>query len=193
MGYSDNVNVCHDDKLEDYEKHIDNIDKYTDEANNKRIFPKQPILCELYGLLEYPSLIIDNIYIGSAYNAASFQTLIDNNIATIVNVTCEIRNYFPDNFTYHRFMIYDDNKSSIAKYLDESYQIIKNEQKKNNGNILIHCFMGASRSVSIVMYYLAKEYNMNFDEALNHIKNIRPFINPTFRYTKDLISEMYHM
>jgi protein-tyrosine phosphatase len=56
--------------------------------------------------------------------------------------------------------------------------------------------MGASRSASIVIYYLMKEMkNANgddytFDEAIKFLKEKRFTVNPTFRLTKDLTSSI---
>jgi protein-tyrosine phosphatase len=179
-----------DDKLIDYSSII-KVDKYTDENGNKRIFPKVGLYEEYSFFFDKPTHIIDNIYLGSAYNAASFDTLRDCNIKTIVNVTKEISHYYPSDFEYIRFDIYDNNEQSIAKYLDQSYQFIVDKQKAQ-GNILVHCYMGSSRSASVVIYYLTKtqkktngEY-FTFDDALDFIKKKRNIVNPTFRFTKDL-------
>jgi protein-tyrosine phosphatase len=46
-----------------------------------------------------------------------------------------------------------------------------------SASILIHCFMGASRSVAILISYLIKYHNMSVDIALEYIEKRRPFIN----------------
>ena len=99
--------------------------------------------------------------------------------------------------TYVNYDIYDNNKDSISEHLGDAYQSIKKIQENTNkeekeSNILIHCYMGSSRSASLVLYYLMKNGTnsqgtlMTHEEALNFLKNKRPIINPTFRLTKDL-------
>lgn len=114
-----------------------------------------------------------------------------------MNITKEISNFFPDDFTYVRYDIYDNNKHSIQQYLEEAYNTIKYHQQNTEGNILVHCHMGASRSASVVIYYLMKtQFHENgdafsFEDALEFVKNKRPIINPTFRFTKDLAKSIY--
>lgn len=130
-----------------------------------------------------PTYVIDNIYIGSAYNAASYNTLKKFNIHTILNITNEISEYYPDDFLYKTYKIYDNNKDDISEYLNDAYNYINNNAEKN---ILIHCYMGASRSASIVIYYLIKKHNMSLDEAYKFLKDKRPTINPSKKYAESL-------
>ena len=53
-------------------------------------------------------------------------------------------------------------------------------------NILIHCFMGASRSASVVIYYLMKKYNYGLNEAVMFCKNKRELVNPTILFYNEL-------
>lgn len=195
LGYGDSDDHSqHDDEIEQFKGVLD-VEKYANEKDNSRILPNGGVYNQYQKwsvFMGNPTLIIDNIYLGSAMNAASYDDLKNNNIKLIINVTKEIRNYFPDEFTYIRYDLYDNNKHSIEKYLEEAYEKILEFQNTTEGNILIHCFMGASRSVSLVLYYLMRRMkhkngqNFTFDDALEYIKDKRPSINPTFRFTKDL-------
>lgn len=193
---SDNENnVNNEDKIHDYDTLL-KIDLYQDENKSKRIYPPSGYYNEYSTFINEPTYVIDNIYLGSAFNAASYETLKKLNIKIIINATTEIRNYFPDEFIYLRYKLYDDNKNSIKKYLAKSFADITHQQKHTQGNILIHCFMGASRSASLVIYYLMntkRQANGNFftfDEAVNFLRDKRIIVNPTFRLTKDLASSI---
>lgn len=56
--------------------------------------------------------------------------------------------------------------------------------------------MGASRSASIVIYYLMKTQKnpdgscFTFDNAFQYLREKRCTVNPTFRLTKDLASSI---
>jgi hypothetical protein len=153
---------------------------------NNRIYEQLSIIEQLGWFFTEPTHIIDNIYIGSAHNAANKNLLNRLHIKYVINVTAEITNYFEDEIEYANYTICDDNKQSIFNYLDESYIKIKDFQRKNNGFILIHCFMGASRSATILAYYLIKENGMNVKEAYDFLKNKRNLVNPTYKFYKDL-------
>lgn len=192
----DSFNEHGKDKMQDYEGVI-NIEIYQDETTNSRILPPVGKVQEYTTFFGKPTPVVDNIYLGSAFNAASYNTLKKLNIKLIINATSEISDYYPNDFTYFRYNLYDNNKQSIAQYLERAYNDIRNYQQTNDGNILIHCFMGASRSASIILYYLMKTHKnndgeyLNFDEAIEFLKKKRHIINPTFRFTKDLARSMY--
>ena len=89
---------------------------------------------------------------------------------------------------------------NLIKVRDKAYKFsevlentkLKYHQENTSGNILIHCFMGASRSASIVIYYLMQtqkkedDTHYTFDDAVSFLKDKRIVVNPTFRLTKDL-------
>lgn len=186
------------DRIDDYNSII-TVDRYNKEESGVRLMPEVSYYEAYSYFLGNPTQVIDNIYLGSAYNAAYFDTLKEFNIKVIINVTKEITNYYPDDFIYIRYDLYDNNKHSIEKYLEQAYHDIKYHQENTEGNILIHCYMGASRSASVVIYYLmrTKKHDdgtpFSFDDALNFLKEKRPIVNPTFRFTKDLAKSIYPM
>ena len=155
----------------------------------KRIYSKLPVLTQLSWFFGYPTYIKDKIYLGSAFNAATKSTLDTLNIKYIVNVTDKIENYFPDNYEYETYIIDDNDQQHIIPYLEQSYKKIKEFQEKNNGNILVHCVMGASRSASVVCYYLMREYNFNPKEIYNAMKLKRECVNPSYTFYNDLKQE----
>lgn len=130
-----------------------------------------------------PTLIRDNIYLGSAYNAANHTTLKELEIDIIINITKEINNYYPEEFKYYKYEIDDSESSNIENYLEESYKILKEEKNKKK---LVHCYMGASRSASLIIYYLMREYKMKFDEAYEFIKSKRIVVNPNKKFAEIL-------
>jgi len=121
-----------------------------------------------------PNHIIDNIYLGSAFNAADYTWLTNHNIKHIVNVTPSISNYYEDEFQYTRYDITDLNRGSLLP----SYEDFYNKVSGNSDDFfLVHCFAGKSRSVALVLYYIMKKYSMKYDEAIEKMKEKRPGIN----------------
>jgi hypothetical protein len=129
--------------------------------------------------------ITDNIYLGNAYNAADYEYLIANNIKCIVNATDEINNYYYNkNFIYMKLNgIIDNSTSSIKKYFNDFLRFI---QDNKTSNILIHCYMGSSRSATLVVLYLVY-YNMyTFENALKYVEEKCPRINININYINEL-------
>lgn len=150
---------------------------------NDRHFINPSIYDQYVAFFSKPTHIIDNIYLGSAFNAANFSQLSDLDIHVIINVTKEISIHFPDNYLYKKFELYDNDNENIGKYLNDIYNFIEEQQHKK---IFIHCKMGASRSASVVIFYLMKKYNMNLDSAIDFVKKKRMIINPNSRFIETL-------
>ena len=124
----------------------------------------------------YPTKVNDNLYLGNIYNAADIETLKQNKITMIVNVSKTISNYFKNEFKYINIKIDDINDEKFGEELIETVDKIHNEIN-NGGHIFVHCLMGSSRSVTVVLTYMMKYENKTLDEAYTYLKKIRPTIN----------------
>lgn len=71
-------------------------------------------------------------------------------IKGIVNVTREIDNFFPGQFTYHNIRVYDEDTTDLMKHWELAHRFI-NGIRQQGGNVLVHCKMGVSRSASTVI------------------------------------------
>ena len=153
---------------------------------------------DMYNLFTKPTHIIDNIYIGNAYNAADYYTLKKLGIKKIVNVSEEISNYFPSEFEYYNIKVLDNEdgrlKPHYNKFISFTNQSNKSEDNKDNGNnILVHCFMGSSRSATLVVLYLMRNHHMTFEDAYKFIKNKRNIVNLNTMFAKELITSQYEI
>ena len=138
------------------------------------------IVGSIYDLTYDASLIIDNIYLGNAYNARDYYKLKEQNIGLVVNCTKDIPNYFEDeeDIEYERVDVQDVNGANILPYIKKVVPIIEKYIEKNpEKNILVHCFMGSSRSASIVIGYLMKKLSLRRRDALNLAKQKRDLVN----------------
>lgn len=80
-------------------------------------------------------------------------------------------------FNYKNVRVYDDDKTDLLKYWDDTFKYIS--KAKNEGSkVLVHCKMGVSRSASVVIAYAMKAYNWDFSQALKHVKDKRNCIKP---------------
>ena len=134
-------------------------------------------------LVGEPSHIIDNIYLGSAFNVSSLEGLNKFGIEKILNVTKEIPCMFPDSFEYKSIMVKDTRDSFLANHLDEAYQFLTEDPTKQ---VIVHCYMGSSRSATIVIYYLMKKYKKSYREALKFVKEKRSCVNLNQNFAREL-------
>lgn len=169
----------------------DKVSEYWDSNNNNtenRMFASSGYYDQYKTFFCSPTHVINNIYIGSAFNAANYSQLNSLNIKVIINMTNEISIYFPDEYICKRFGVYDNDDADMSKYYEEIYNYIESHEDKN---ILIHCKMGASRSASVVIYYLIKKCNMSLDKAIEFLKEKRMIINPNNKFI-DAIKKLFN-
>ena len=162
-------------------------DKYYDSNVNStedRLYPKIDTYEQNMVSMGPMTHIVDNVYLGSAYNAGNHENLQENKIEIIINVTKEINNYFPKDYKYYKFPICDNNEESIDEHIKDIYKIIT---ENHDRNILIHCFMGASRSATAVIYYLMIQHKMSCDDAIKFVKEKRSTINPSKSFVRTLM------
>lgn len=138
---------------------------------------KSNFIYDHYIALMPPTEVYPNLFLGSSYNAALLPGLTYRNVKYIVNVTNEISNYYPENINYHNIAISDNGCDSISNYLEESYNVIESFLNKGDGAVLVHCYMGASRSASVITYYIFKKTGKSIDDVLNMLQSQRPNIN----------------
>jgi len=163
----------------------------------KRLYDK-PIIQSIFEHISAPTRsmihIIDSIYLGNAYNASNYRYLVENDITCVVNATNEIDNYF-DNYQSITYMklkgVTDNSTSSMKNYFNEFIDFI-NENK--NAKTLIHCYMGSSRSATLVVLYLVYYKMYSITDAIKFVEekcyrvNINVvYINELYEYTNEQI------
>ncbi|XP_017782258.1 PREDICTED: protein phosphatase Slingshot isoform X3 [Nicrophorus vespilloides] len=139
----------------------------------------------ILGQMDAPTEIFDHVYLGSEWNASNYEELQRNGVGHILNVTREIDNFFPGTFDYLNIRVYDDEKTDLLKYWDDTFKYISKARKKGS-KVLVHCKMGVSRSASVVIAYAMKAYNLKFDKAMEYVKDKRSCIKPNTNFLSQL-------
>ncbi|XP_030371608.1 protein phosphatase Slingshot isoform X2 [Scaptodrosophila lebanonensis] len=139
----------------------------------------------ILGQMDAPTEIFDHVYLGSEWNASNLEELQKNGVSHILNVTREIDNFFPGTFTYFNVRVYDDEKTNLLKYWDDTYRYISRARAEGS-KVLVHCKMGVSRSASVVIAYAMKAYKWEFHRALQHVKDRRSCIKPNKNFLNQL-------
>ncbi|KAK7387798.1 hypothetical protein VNO78_22591 [Psophocarpus tetragonolobus] len=119
-----------------------------------------------------PCEIDQGLYLGSIATAANKPALKDCNITHILTVSGRIPLAHPQDFIYKIIDVVDKEDEDLKQYFNECFDFI-DEAKRQGGGVLVHCFAGRSRSVTIVVAYLMKTRGMSFSEALQHVRSIR--------------------
>ncbi len=147
-------------------------------AQVTRTEPKIPWYRQVVWFYSNPTEILPNLYLGSAFNAYDIDQLNRINANVIINVTKEIDNFHESilKFTYYKYPIADDNNEPIWEILKITNEQI-NFHLARGDCVFVHCYMGASRSASVVINYLMKSKLQTYYNAYNYVKNARPLIN----------------
>ena len=168
---------------------------YGDFKNVERIYKENDtVYTHLVKLLNTPMTpIIDNIILGNSCNACAYYDLIDVDVGAIINVSKEFSNYFQDNFKYYNIRLNDQNKEAFSiQELKQavSFITVMSETELNEDGtprkILIHCYMGSSRSATIVSAYLISKYNYTVDQCVEFLRSKRSLVNPNLTFIQNL-------
>lgn len=133
--------------------------------------------------------VLPRLYIGDMGNASDYRWLKSHGITHIVNCADEIPNYFSGQFHYLRMKMLDSPNETIVHKLEPSYQYISRVFDSHHKNIvLIHCAMGISRSASVTIYFLMREYGWSYKQAKAYLKKLHPRTHPNAGYEAQLMS-----
>jgi len=84
-----------------------------------------------------------------------------------------------------------DRNDYVLKYegwpmIDIGADFIDKVISEAHGKILVHCVAGVSRSVSVILYYLMKKYNLSYDDALKIVRHNRNIVGPNTSFERQL-------
>jgi protein-tyrosine phosphatase len=135
-----------------------------------------------------PTEILPGLYLGNAYNASNYSTIEYYNIKNILNISKELPNYFENNtnITYKKIEIIDDAENHITEWIQNIIEFVDNKEINTENSLLVHCYMGSSRSASVILIILIYKYGFTFDEALTLIKSKRDIVNINTNFLEDI-------
>ncbi|XP_044497928.1 dual specificity protein phosphatase 1B isoform X1 [Mangifera indica] len=145
------------------------------QLNAARYFEKNNVLCQ----------IEEGLFLGSIGDANNKDALKSSNVTHVLTVANLGKPPFPNDFVYKVVEVMDREDTNLMLYFDECFNFI-DEAKRLGGGVLVHCFMGISRSVTIVVAYLMKKHGMRLSQALAHVKCRRPQAAPNYGFISQL-------
>eukprot|EP00297_Palpitomonas_bilix_P014781 CAMPEP_0113870590 /NCGR_PEP_ID=MMETSP0780_2-20120614/2173_1 /TAXON_ID=652834 /ORGANISM="Palpitomonas bilix" /LENGTH=126 /DNA_ID=CAMNT_0000855889 /DNA_START=1 /DNA_END=378 /DNA_ORIENTATION=- /assembly_acc=CAM_ASM_000599 len=78
----------------------------------------------IVGQMDGPDEIVENLFLGNEYNASDVSKLKSLGIKRVVNVTLEIKNFFPSEFEYMRIAVLDTPNEDLLSRFSEVIQFI---------------------------------------------------------------------
>ena len=168
---------------------------YGDMKNVERLYKENETIynhvCKLFIKM---TPIIDNIILGNACDASFYSRLEDANVRSIINVTKEIPNYFENDFSYYKIRLNDQNHDNFTNKIfdDVCTHIAIITDRYPDKNILIHCYMGSSRSASVVSAYMIKKYGYTVEECIKLLRSKRDIVNVNTKFVENLQEYWVH-
>lgn len=129
--------------------------------------------------------VIDNLYISGLESPTA---ILNKGIRAVINISseCPLQNLGP-NVDYEKIAIPDVPTASIHVYFDRLTDRIERNLQQGI-KTLVHCYVGRSRSASIILAYLMRYQNMSLREAFYYLRSRRSIIGPNFGFIKQLIN-----
>ena len=139
-----------------------------------------------------PIKVIDSLWIGSIGSAYSPDVLTNNSISKILCVAESPKLMFPDRFCYLRVSMLDDPIKLDAEHLrtvllPECLTFIK-AAIDEGCNVLVHCFLGVSRSAFVCCAYIMLHSRLRLWQALEMVRAVRPMAQPNSLFMQVLRS-----
>lgn len=137
------------------------------------------------------SLVLPRLYL-SGMELFSGKTFVRLNISHVLNASDTLTSYPSYMLNPHNILflnmpdIPQKNSSTLIARCDEIVSFIASGRRAKRSNVLVHCVVGVSRSVSCVILYLVRKFKMPAVLALDYIRIMRPTANPSPTFMADI-------
>ncbi|KAI1714554.1 dual specificity phosphatase, catalytic domain-containing protein [Ditylenchus destructor] len=148
-------------------------------VDNCRRHPRPSVL--------FPVRILPHLYLGNDETAKNLNTLKRSNIRYVINVTPNLPNYFagePD-FHYLRIPVDDSCSPNLAQFFPEAISFIE-KAREEHSSVLVHCWAGISRSVTVCLAYLMYALHSTLEDAFDLLLKQNGTIAPNFHFMETL-------
>ncbi len=127
------------------------------------------------------------LFVGNMKDAGEPEVLKRLGIDHVLNVTSTKPVYkTSQDIVYKQLHVADNGYQNLRQYFEEAFEFIE-LAKARGGAVLIHCQAGVSRSPTIAVAYLIKNFPMSMIEAYRFVKSRRSIISPNLNFMGQLL------
>ena len=131
---------------------------------------------------DFNEILTDFLYISGYKTASTASDLQNLKITNIINCSGDLcENLSFSGIDYLTLNIRDNVSENIECLFFKCINYI-NEAKEKKGKVLIHCYKGVSRSVSVLISYLIFLNKWTYDEAFDFVQSKRAIANPNIGF-----------
>ncbi|XP_011200620.2 dual specificity protein phosphatase 15 isoform X1 [Bactrocera dorsalis] len=136
--------------------------------------------------------VLPGLYVGNYRDSKDQQQLDKHQITHIIAIHDSPRRLLPDKH-YLCVMAADTPDQNLSQYFSVCNDFI-HAARLREGNVLIHCLAGMSRSVTVAVAYIMTATNLSWKEALKVVRAGRAVANPNIGFQTQLQEfEMYRL
>jgi len=128
----------------------------------------------------------DWLFVGGQMAAGSLEGLQQVGITHVLNCCERVPCKFRARITYKVVNVLDTKSSNIKDFIPEALTFI-DEVVAANGKVLVHCMVGASRSVSLVLAWLVARRHMPLKQAYQQVRSKRHQARPNRSFCEQLM------
>ncbi|XP_063920213.1 dual specificity protein phosphatase 22 isoform X2 [Zophobas morio] len=128
--------------------------------------------------------VLPGLYVGNYRDSKDANQLAKHNITHIVAIHDSAKRIHSDKH-YLCVMASDSPDQNLTQYFSLCNDFI-HAARLREGNVLIHCLAGMSRSVTVAVAYIMSVTNLNWKEALKVVRAGRAVANPNLGFQKQL-------
>eukprot|EP00118_Oscarella_pearsei_P009266 m.52465 g.52465 ORF g.52465 m.52465 type:complete len:183 (+) comp34210_c1_seq1:140-688(+) len=128
--------------------------------------------------------IVPGLYIGNIQDSKSEDQLKKNDIKHIVSLHPGAAPRF-EHINYKCLEVDDNPSQDLSSYFQECTDFI-HKSRLSGGSVLVHCFAGVSRAVTITCAYLMSVTAFRWPEILEAVRCSRPQACPNSGFAKQL-------
>ncbi len=125
-----------------------------------------------------------NLFIGDQFSAVSDE-MVENGIKHVLNMS-PVFLPLDESIRYKQIPWEDNIEQEIQPDINKGFQFL---DECKGENVLICCQAGRSRSGTMLIAYVMKNYSYgNYKEALNFVRKFRPKIEPNPGFVEKLLA-----
>jgi len=150
--------------------------------------PSPSDLCVTKDIENHPaSQVTPFLFLGNMKDASDAEALSRLGIDHVLNVTAVNPAYdMAETITYKQLQAADNGYQNLKQYFEEAFDFI-DLARSRGGAVLIHCQAGVSRSPTIAVAYLIKQFPMSLVDAYKFVKSRRSIISPNLNFMGQLL------
>lgn len=135
----------------------------------------------------WPQDEVGGLYLGSMKGARNVKELKTKNITAVLTVAAKsYLVYEKEDIPNHLIIEADDEADyDLSQHFDTALEFIGKHLE--TGNVFVHCFAGVSRSATVVIAYLLKEWRKSLTEVTKYVKQKRGVASPNRGFYKQLM------